>query len=95
MVARTDVVTSSYTEPRPHHVLYILAPLFLAYISGPAGLSFSFTPSPPVVQKVLYVGDHMFADILRSKRTLGWRTCLIVPELESEMNANRENRDLR
>ncbi|CAM9705762.1 unnamed protein product [Pylaiella littoralis] len=27
--------------------------------------------------------------------TLGWRTCLIVPELESEMNANRENRDLR
>lgn len=46
-------------------------------------------------KKLLYVGDHMFADILRSKRTLGWRTCLIVPELESEMNANRENRDLR
>ncbi|CAN0201842.1 unnamed protein product [Scytosiphon promiscuus] len=45
--------------------------------------------------QLLYVGDHMFADILRSKRTLGWRTCLIVPELESEMNANRENRDLR
>ncbi|CAB1112351.1 unnamed protein product [Ectocarpus sp. CCAP 1310/34] len=61
----------------------------------PAVLSFSVTPPPPVVQKLLYVGDHMFADILRSKRTLGWRTCLIVPELESEMNANRENRDLR
>eukprot|EP00752_Nemacystus_decipiens_P006623 g5954.t1 len=45
--------------------------------------------------QILYVGDHMFADIVRSKRTLGWRTCLIVPELESEMNANRENRDLR
>ncbi|CAM9384432.1 unnamed protein product, partial [Hapterophycus canaliculatus] len=45
--------------------------------------------------QLLYVGDHMFADILRSKRTLGWRTCLIVPELESEMNANRENRELR
>lgn len=49
----------------------------------------------PLRKKLLYVGDHMFADILRSKRTLGWRTCLIVPELESEMNANRENRDLR
>ena len=45
--------------------------------------------------KLLYVGDHMFADILRSKRTLGWRTCLIVPELEGEMNAHRENKELR
>lgn len=36
--------------------------------------------------KVLYVGDHMFSDVLRSKRTLGWRTMLIVPELESEIN---------
>ena len=45
--------------------------------------------------KLLYVGDHMFADILRSKRTLGWRTCLIVPELEGEMNAHRQNKDLR
>lgn len=93
MVARTDAVTS-YTEPRPHHVLCILL-VFLADIGGPAVLSFSFTRPPPVVQKLLYVGDHMFADILRSKRTLGWRTCLIVPELENEMNANRENRDLR
>lgn len=40
--------------------------------------------------KILYVGDHMFADILRSKRTLGWRTCLIIPELEHELEvANR------
>ena len=35
--------------------------------------------------QLLYVGDHMFSDILRSKRTLGWRTCLIVPELEHEI----------
>ena len=26
-----------------------------------------------------------FPDILRSKRTLGWRTLLVVPELEEEM----------
>ena len=32
-------------------------------------------------EKVLYVGDHMYSDILRSKRSLGWRTCLIIPEL--------------
>lgn len=35
---------------------------------------------------LLYVGDHMFTDVLRSKRTLGWRTMLIVPELENEIN---------
>lgn len=36
--------------------------------------------------QLLYVGDHMFSDVLRSKRTLGWRTMLIVPELEHEIN---------
>lgn len=35
---------------------------------------------------LLYVGDHIFSDVLRSKRTLGWRTMLIVPELEHEVN---------
>ncbi|KAK9843987.1 hypothetical protein WJX81_001142 [Elliptochloris bilobata] len=33
----------------------------------------------------LYVGDHIYGDILRSKKTLGWRTMLVVPELESEL----------
>ncbi|CAM9183248.1 unnamed protein product, partial [Discosporangium mesarthrocarpum] len=45
--------------------------------------------------QLLYVGDHMFSDILRSKRTLGWRTCLIVPELEEEMKAHKDNQHLR
>jgi HAD superfamily 5'-nucleotidase-like hydrolase len=35
--------------------------------------------------RILYVGDHMYSDILRSKRTLGWRTCLVIPELTSEI----------
>jgi hypothetical protein len=39
---------------------------------------------------VLYVGDHIYADILRSKRTLGWRTCLVVPELSHEMQMLRK-----
>ncbi|KAJ1439119.1 HAD-superfamily hydrolase [Ochromonadaceae sp. CCMP2298] len=34
---------------------------------------------------LLYVGDHIFADVVRSKATTGWRTCLIVPELYSEI----------
>ena len=34
---------------------------------------------------MLYVGDHIYGDILRSKKTLGWRTMLVVPELETEL----------
>jgi 5' nucleotidase family len=32
-------------------------------------------------------GDHIFGDILMSKKTLGWRTLLVVPELETELRA--------
>ncbi|VDL83440.1 unnamed protein product [Nippostrongylus brasiliensis] len=34
---------------------------------------------------ILYVGDHIFGDVLRSKKTGGWRTLLIVPELDREL----------
>ena len=48
----------------------------------------------PSGEKVLFVGDHMFADILRSKRSLGWRTCLIIPELEDELRTIEKYSDL-
>jgi len=35
---------------------------------------------------VLYVGDHIFGDILKSKKIQGWRTFLIVPELNPELH---------
>lgn len=34
---------------------------------------------------VLYVGDHIYGDILRSKKIRGWRTFLVVPELQREL----------
>jgi HAD superfamily 5'-nucleotidase-like hydrolase len=34
---------------------------------------------------LLYVGDHIYGDVLRSKKALGWRTMLVIPELESEL----------
>ena len=34
---------------------------------------------------VLYIGDHIFGDILKSKKMVGWRTFLVVPELNEEM----------
>eukprot|EP00899_Mesostigma_viride_P003954 jgi/Mesvir1/1355/Mv12279-RA.1 len=36
--------------------------------------------------QVLYVGDHIYGDIVRSKKTLGWRTMLIIPELDDELD---------
>ncbi|VDD79348.1 unnamed protein product [Mesocestoides corti] len=34
---------------------------------------------------VLYIGDHIFGDILKSKRQVGWKTFLVVPELLNEI----------
>jgi 5'-nucleotidase len=36
-------------------------------------------------EKILYVGDHIYGDILRSKKSSLWRTCLVVEELEREL----------
>jgi 5'-nucleotidase len=40
-------------------------------------------------EELLYVGDHIFGDILRSKKSSLWRTALIVEELDEEIAANR------
>jgi len=35
--------------------------------------------------RILYVGDHIYGDILRSRKSSLWRTCMIVHELEPEL----------
>jgi 5'-nucleotidase len=35
--------------------------------------------------EILYVGDHIFGDIMQSKGKLNWRTLLVVEELEQEL----------
>lgn len=42
-------------------------------------------------EEILYVGDHLYSDVLRSKRTLGWRSAFVMPELEEEMRVFAEN----
>ena len=37
-------------------------------------------------REVIYVGDHIFGDILRSKKENGWKTFLVVPELAKELS---------
>jgi 5'-nucleotidase len=39
---------------------------------------------------VLYIGDHIFADIIISKKKHGWRTLLVVPELKRELRIWKE-----
>lgn len=36
--------------------------------------------------QVLYVGDHVYSDLLRGKKGANWRTMLVIPELESELD---------
>ncbi|KAL5211127.1 hypothetical protein ABZP36_006750 [Zizania latifolia] len=45
--------------------------------------------------QVLYVGDHIYGDILRSKKVLGWRTMLVIPELEQEVKLLSETKSTR
>lgn len=42
--------------------------------------------------EILYFGDHTYGDILRSKKSVGWRTAMIVPELEKEIRGAQQVR---
>lgn len=43
--------------------------------------------------QIMYVGDNLHGDVLRSKMTLGWRTAMIVPELKHEMEIFNQQKD--
>jgi HAD superfamily 5'-nucleotidase-like hydrolase len=38
--------------------------------------------------RILYVGDHIYGDILRSKKESAWRTAMIIQEMEAEVAAH-------
>lgn len=35
--------------------------------------------------EVLYVGDHIYGDLITSKQSSNWRTMLVIPEIEEEL----------
>uniref|UniRef100_A0A158Q750 TPR_REGION domain-containing protein n=1 Tax=Elaeophora elaphi TaxID=1147741 RepID=A0A158Q750_9BILA len=45
-------------------------------------------------REVLYIGDHIFGDVLKSKKTKGWRTFLVIPELVKEISIWSQRHDL-
>ena len=46
-------------------------------------------------ERVLYIGDHIYGDILRSKKDASWKTAFIVQELDRETNALEKTARLR
>ena len=37
--------------------------------------------------QILYLGDHIYGDILSLKKSIGWRTALVIEEIEEEVAA--------
>jgi len=37
--------------------------------------------------RVLYVGDHIYGDVLRAKKESAWRTVMIIQEMDAELTA--------
>lgn len=45
-------------------------------------------------EDILYVGDHIYGDILRLKKDCNWRTALVVEELDDELEALKKVKDV-
>ncbi|MGE3682888.1 MAG: HAD-IG family 5'-nucleotidase [Bdellovibrionales bacterium] len=41
-------------------------------------------------EEILYIGDHIYGDILRLKKDCAWRTALVVEELEDEIQKEQK-----
>ena len=50
-------------------------------------------PAASSSSQVLYVGDHIFTDVNMAKRGLSWRTCMILQELELEVEGLERGRE--
>jgi len=43
--------------------------------------------------RILYVGDHIYGDVLRAKKDSAWRTAMIVQEMAEELTAHEQCSD--
>lgn len=44
--------------------------------------------------EILYIGDHIYGDIVRLKKDCGWRTAMVIEELDKEIESNQKARPL-
>ncbi|XP_078179950.1 HAD-superfamily hydrolase, subfamily IG, 5'-nucleotidase isoform X2 [Carex rostrata] len=70
--------------PSPRPAVKAMKPTHKVYQGGNVGHLHRLL-SIESSSQILYVGDHIYGDILRSKKVLGWRTMLVIPELAEEV----------
>lgn len=44
--------------------------------------------------QILYLGDHIYGDIVKLKKACGWRTALVIEELDKEVTAYKSTKDI-
>lgn len=44
-------------------------------------------------ERIVYIGDHIYGDIVRSKKSSAWRTVMVVQEMETELSQSEELRE--
>lgn len=44
--------------------------------------------------EILYLGDHIYGDIVKLKKACGWRTALVIEELDSEVDAYKSTKEI-
>ena len=44
--------------------------------------------------EILYLGDHIYGDIVKLKKSCEWRTALVLEELEKEVHAFKSTKDI-
>lgn len=44
--------------------------------------------------EILYLGDHIYGDVVKLKKSCGWRTALVIEELNKEVTAYKSTKDI-
>ena len=44
--------------------------------------------------EILYLGDHIYGDIVKLKKACGWRTALVIEELDNEVTAYKSTKNI-
>ncbi len=75
-------------EPASGHITNLSGPITPGVYQG--GNATAFTNDLQLKgDEILYVGDHIYGDILRLKKDCNWRTALVVEELGQEIAAQK------
>lgn len=58
------------------------------YVGGSIGAFGELLGTTP--DRVMYVGDHIYGDVLRANKDSAWRTVMVVQEMDAELQAQSE-----